>query len=257
MQISHCGIYKGVLFYSIITFEGLVWGDTWPGFVFGQLLGHRGHELGPQCRVHGARLEAVETEPGHGPLGRLPGRAQPLVQDVSSFHHPENLHAVQLLLAKTNSWSKVWEEKTLELWKKSIKYRPRDDNSYFGCMKCLIENVRENYSLLTKGVGFYCCQFEYPFGWLSAECVTSGGRCNGALTERGKGTLIRHLAVNSDNVKMCLQTAVNSPPALCLTSLKKIKKKQSAARQRLTRRAERRAEFFPMGDKVGRKNCIV
>lgn len=83
----------------------------WPGLVFRQLLGHSSDELGPQGLVHGARLEAVQAESCHRPLGCLPGWAHPLFQDVSSLHHPENLHSLQLL-AMTNSLVIVDENHT-------------------------------------------------------------------------------------------------------------------------------------------------
>lgn len=77
-----------------------------PGFVLRQLLDDRGYELAPQGTVQASRLEAVQAEARHGPLGRLPGRARPLLRDVPALHHPEERCSFQLLATNGEELSK-------------------------------------------------------------------------------------------------------------------------------------------------------
>lgn len=89
----------------------------WPGFVLRQLLGHSSDELAPQNMVHWARLEAVQAESCHRPLGCLPGWAHSLLQDVSSLHHPEHLNSLQLLARRDSLVIKQLTERKPGRWK--------------------------------------------------------------------------------------------------------------------------------------------
>ncbi|KAG7225018.1 hypothetical protein INR49_014473 [Caranx melampygus] len=84
------------------------------------LFGHGSDELAPQGLVHGACLKPIQAESSHWPLGRLPGRAHPLFQDVSSLHYAKHLHSLQLLamtdrlrlLSEVGDYAKVCVQQT-------------------------------------------------------------------------------------------------------------------------------------------------